>query len=140
MRRLKPLFTRSRMVWKVTYSIGIRNMPIELADDHAGEYRSADRAAAHHRRAMRPHQRHEAENEGDRGHHHGAEPHLRAERGRLADRQSGLALLLRELHDQNAVLGGERDQHHETDLGIEIERKTRDQDAGERTQHADRDR
>ncbi len=32
-----------------------------------------------------------------------------------------LALLDGEFDDQNAVLGGERDQHHQADLGINVE-------------------
>ncbi len=37
----------------------------------------------------------------------------------------GLALLLGELDDQDAVLGRQRDQHHQADLRIEIERQAR---------------
>ena len=38
-----------------------------------------------------------------------------------------LALLLGELDDQNAVLGGKPDQHDHADLGVEIERQPADQ-------------
>ena len=96
-----------------------------LADEHAGEDRGADVAAADLRGAVGEDQRHEAEHEGDRGHHHRAEPHARAERRGLRDRHALLALLLGEFDDQDAVLGGERDQHDEADLGIEVERQAR---------------
>ena len=39
---------------------------------------------------------------------------------------SPLALVLGEFDDQDAVLGGERDQHDETDLRVEIERQPGD--------------
>ena len=39
---------------------------------------------------------------------------------RFLDRQAVLAPLLGEFDDQDAVLGGERDQHDEADLGIEV--------------------
>ena len=50
----------------------------------------------------------------------------------------GLALLLGELDDQDAVLGGERDQHHHADLRVEIERQARTAQPDERAEHADR--
>jgi len=49
-----------------------------------------------------------------------AESAFGSQRRRFLDRQSGLALLLGKCDDQDAVLG-ERDQHHEADLGVKIE-------------------
>ena len=46
--------------------------------------------------------------------------------------------LLGELHDQDAVLGGQSDQHDHADLRIEIKRQDRDRE--ERSDHADGDR
>jgi hypothetical protein len=60
----------------------------------------------------------QTQDEGDRRHHHRAESHLRTEDRRLLDALAGLALLLRELDDQNAVLCRECDQHDETDLRV----------------------
>ena len=117
----KRFFIRSRMVWNVTYSIGTMKMPIELAASMP-----PNTAVPTARRlicggAGRDHQRQQAEDEGDRGHHHRAEPHLRPQRGGFHDRMPGFALLLGEFDDQNAVLGGQRDQHHEADLAVKIE-------------------
>ena len=43
----------------------------------------------------------------------------------VEDRLAAVALLDRELDDQDAVLGGERDQHDEADLGIDVEAAAR---------------
>ena len=51
---------------------------------------------------------------------------LRAHDRRLLDRLAVLALLLGEFDDQDAVLGRERDQHHDADLGIKVERQAGD--------------
>ena len=75
------------------------------------------------------HQRQQTQNEGNRGHHHRAKPHARAERRGLPDRHARLALLLGEFDDQDAVLGRQRDQHDQADLRVEIERQSGDQDA-----------
>ena len=68
-------------------------------------------------------QRVDAEDEGERGHHHGAKPHPRPEHRGLPDVHALLAPVLGELDDQDAVLGGHRDQHDEPDLGVEVERQ-----------------
>ena len=48
--------------------------------------------------------------------------------------------LLGELHDQDAVLGCQPDQHHHADLRIEIERYTRDHKRGKGSNNAYRHR
>ncbi len=87
-------------------------------EQHAGEDRGGDAAPADLRCAVRDDERQEPQNEGERGHHHRAEPHPRAQRGGVFDGKARLALLLGEFDDEDAVLGGERDQHDEPDLGI----------------------
>src|SRR6185312_8117367 len=109
-------------------------------DEHTGEDRGADVAATNLRRAMREDQRHEAEHEGYRGHHDGAEAHARAENRRIGDRHALLALLLGEFDDKDAVLGRERDEHDKADLGVEVERQPGDENAGIAAEHADDDR
>ena len=61
------------------------------------------------------------EDEGEARHHHRAEAQPRALDRGLDDRLALLALLDRELDDQDRVLGGERDQHDEADLGVDVE-------------------
>ena len=85
-------------------------------------------------------QRIEAENEGERGHHHRAEAQARALGRRLQQRHAALALLLGEFDDENAVLGRKADQHDHADLPVEIERQPFEQDEQEGAEHADRDR
>ena len=70
---------------------------------------------------LRNDQGQQPEDEGEAGHHDRAEPQAcRFDGGRI-DVLPELAPLHRERNDQNAVLGGERDQHHEPDLRIDIE-------------------
>src|ERR1700722_20109819 len=74
---------------------------------------------------MRGDQREKSEDEGDRRHHHRAESHLRSKNRGLVYIHPGLALFLRKLDNQDAVLGGERYQNDETDLRVKIERQSR---------------
>src|SRR6476646_7023114 len=46
---------------------------------HAAEHCGAHRSSADLGGARRDHERHQAENEGERGHHHGAKAHLRSQ-------------------------------------------------------------
>jgi hypothetical protein len=48
----------------------------------------------------------------------------------VVERHACFALFLREFDDQDAILGGERDQHHESDLTIEVEIEAGELDAG----------
>jgi hypothetical protein len=73
--------------------------------------------------AARAMQRINSENESTRGHHHGAKPHLRPEHSSFLVVPSLLALVLGEFDDQNPVLRRHRDQHHEANLGVKIERE-----------------
>ena len=67
----------------------------------------------------------QSEDEGEAGHHHRAEPQACPfERGRI-DVLAEVAPLHRKRDDQNAVLGGERDQHDEPDLRIDVEAQSR---------------
>ena len=73
------------------------------------------------------HQRHDAEDEGERGHQDRPQPQpARLQRG-LAPRQARLALLLGELDDQDGVLAGQADQHHEADLREDVDVAVGDQ-------------
>src|SRR5437879_2463596 len=95
--------------------------PDRACGKHAAEHSGTHRPAADLCSAGRDHQRQQAENEGDGSHHHGAEPHLRTKYRGVRNRDAALALLLGELDNQDAVLGGQCDQHHEADLAVEIE-------------------
>ena len=62
----------------------------------------------------------DAEDEGERGHQDRPEPRpRRLDRG-FDDRLALGAQFARELDDQDRVLGRQRDQQHEADLGVEI--------------------
>ena len=93
-------------------------------------------------------ERHAAEDEGERRHEDGPEPELRALKRGL---DQGFALLefgLRELDDQDRVLGREADEHDEADLGVDVEVEVPQEEAeqraddgdGDREQHAERQR
>jgi len=52
------------------------------------------------------------------------------------DAHPPLALVAREFDDEDAVLGRQRDQYHESDLGIEVERQSGDKDSRIGAKHA----
>ena len=81
-------------------------MPIEMPGVGAG--------------AAREHQRHHAQDEGERGHQDRTEAGARRVDRGLDDLLAVLAQLARHLDDQDRVLGRQRDQQHETDLDIEV--------------------
>ena len=66
-------------------------------------------------------QRHDAQDEGERSHHDRPQAELAGVQGRLAAARPRLAAVLGELHDQNRVLAGQSDQHHEADLGEDVD-------------------
>ena len=90
--------------------------------------------------AGRDHQRHEAQDEGEARHHHRAEAQPRTLDRRFAQAHPRLAPLDRELDDEDRVLGGERDQHDQADLRIDVEGEAEEADRGDRPERADGDR
>ena len=110
--------------------------------DHAAHHAHAERDARGGAGAGRGHQRHHAEDEGERRHQDRAQPGD----GRL-DRRLGIDLpstnadLARHLDDQDGVLGAERDQQHQADLGVEVvgqaDQGKRDRGADERQRHGE---
>ena len=90
-----------------------------------GEQHPAGDRRAHRMTALLPgaackHQRHDAEDERQRRHQDRPQPDARGLDRRVHDRTALPAQLLGELDDQNRVLGGQPDQHHESDLTVEI--------------------
>ena len=65
-------------------------------------------------------QRHATENERERGHQDGPQAKPRAFERRIHQRLPLLVLLLGKLDDQNRVLGGQADQHHQADLRVDV--------------------
>ncbi len=92
----------------------------ERCRDHSAEHGGADAAPAQLSGAGGDDKRHQARDEGEARHHDGAEPLPGAFDGSLLDRQAVLAPLLGEFDDQDAVLRRQRDQHHQSDLGVKI--------------------
>ena len=89
--------------------------------EHAAEDGRAQRPPHLGAGPVRDHQRHHAEDEGERGHHDRPQPQPARLQRRLAARHAGLALLLGELDDQDGVLAGQADQHHEADLREDVD-------------------
>ena len=94
-------------------------------DDEDGDERRREHAAEHRRAedlprggagAGREDQRHHAEDERERGHEDRPQAQARAGERRVEQRRPALVLGLRELDDEDGVLGGEADDHHEADL------------------------
>ena len=65
-------------------------------------------------------ERQHAEDEGERGHQDGPEAELRGFDGGVDDDRPCFAKLLGELDDQDGVLGGQADEHDETDLAVDV--------------------
>src|SRR5215469_1096109 len=70
--------------------------------------------------ALGKHQGNDAEDERKRGHQDGAKADARSLHGSFDERQSLGAQLLGELDNQNGVLAGEADKHHQPDLAVDV--------------------
>ena len=94
--------------------------------EHAADDDGAEDAAGSRAGAGGDPQRQAAEDEGESGHHDGAEAQAgRIQRG-FADALAALVVGLRELDDQDGVLRGEADQHDEADGGKDVVLKRAD--------------
>ena len=114
-----------------------RENPDERCQYHAAEHRRADVAARQLRGAGGDDQRKKVKDEGEGRHHHGPEAQPRTFGGGFEQRDAAFPFFLRELDDQDAVLGREADENDHADLRVKIEREAADHDRGERPQHAD---
>ncbi len=75
--------------------------------------------------ADRDHQRHDAEDERERGHQDRPQTQLHRRQRGVAARQPRLALVLGEFDNQDRVLAGQADQHHEADLREDVDVRMR---------------
>ena len=94
----------------------------EAADDDP-----AERAAGLGAGAAGQEQRQAAEHGGDHGHDHRAQADERGVADRLVHRLAGVAELVGELDDQDAVLRHQADQHDQADLAVDVERAAGEQ-------------
>ncbi len=85
-------------------------------------------------------QRDQPANEGEGGHHHGAKAQRRRLGGGAHDVSPGVTLLHRELDDQDGVLRGQRDQHDNADLGVDVVVEAEELQSRHRPEQADDDR
>ncbi len=107
--------------------------------DHAEEYRRAEGLPHLRPRARRDRQRQNAEDEGEGGHQDRAQADSAGGDGGLEPAHAVIDLVLtREFDDQNSVLGSERDQHDEADLGEDVVVHAAKVDAENRGQQAHR--
>ena len=88
--------------------------------EHAAEDRRAQRPAHLGAGPLGEHQRHDAEDEGERGHQDRPQPQPARLQRRFAPRHARLLALLGELDDQDGVLARQADQHHEADLREDV--------------------
>ena len=107
---------------------------------HSGDHRGAHDLAAVGAGAAGEPQRHAAEDEGEGGHEDRPQPQARAFERRVGEALALLVAVLRELDDQDRVLGGEADEHDEADLAEDVERHAARQQAEEGADHRDRHR
>src|SRR5439155_23461266 len=66
--------------------------------------------------ALRDHERKDPEDEGERGHEDGAQADTGPGQRGIDERGAALEFFLGELDDQDGVLGGQADHHHQADL------------------------
>src|SRR5882757_7945791 len=97
--------------------------------EYGGEHHAADDGGADRVTSVGPGacgeiERHDSEDEGDRGHEDRTQPKLAGNDGSFDDVLAQFHLLLGELDDENRVLGREADEHDETDLHIDVVRIT----------------
>ena len=83
-------------------------------------------------------QRHAAEDERERRHQDRPQAEPRALQRRVHQALALLEAVLRELDDQDRVLGGEADQHDEADLAVDVEGEAAREEAEEGADHRDR--
>ena len=137
---------------------GLKPLPHESADhdvehgrevepdhrdaEHAAEDDGAEHVAHLGAGAAREYQRQHAEDEGERGHQDRPQPQLRGFDGGGQGVHPRALFLARELDDQDRVLAGETDQHHEADLREDVhveaaqdQRRDREQQAQRHDQH-----
>ncbi len=86
------------------------------------------------------HQRHRADNGGERGHQDWAQTAHRACDDRLLEPFAALAQLVDELDDQDAVLGHHADQHDHADLAVDAHLLPRQPEAEQAAEDAERHR
>jgi hypothetical protein len=89
--------------------------------DHAAEHGDANRLPGARAGAGREDQRHDAENERKRRHDNGPKPRLRRFDSRVGQRFVVMQTAIpRDIDNKDGILGRERDQENDADLGIEI--------------------
>jgi hypothetical protein len=93
-----------------------KQQPEQGHAQHAEEHRGAERLAHLCTGAGCEHQRHGAQDEGEGCHQDRAQPRARGLHGGVPAVGALLLGLLGELGDQDRILSGESDQHHEADL------------------------
>ena len=105
---------------------------------HAREHRGAHGLAHFRTRTRGQHQRHDTQNKGEGRHQDRTQTQAACLDHRL---NHGFAVFLpmaREFDDQDRVLGGKADQHHEADLGKDVVIHPAQVDADQRGQHRHR--
>ena len=80
------------------------------------------------------HQRHDAENKRQRGHHDRPQPQPAGPQRRLARGHARVALLPGKLNDQNRILARQANQYHEADLSEDVDVHVRQRDSGDGAQ------
>ncbi len=90
--------------------------------------------------ARRPHQGHHAQHHGGGGHQDRPQPHRRRFFNRLTLAVTSALQFVGKLHDQDAVLGDQPQQRHQTDLGVHVDRGVAHGDKGQGAEQGRRHR
>jgi hypothetical protein len=96
----------------------------EHRDEHPVEHDDADRPPLLRSGAAREQERQRAERSAEARHQHGPQPRRGGADERVDERDAAVAKLVRELDDQNAVLGCDADQHDHRDLAEDVHRES----------------
>src|SRR6266849_6288558 len=70
--------------------------------------------------STREDERHHTEDEGERGHQNRPKPDTRGFDRRLGNAQTTMSKLFGKFNNENPILRRETDQHHQTDLTIDV--------------------
>ena len=110
----------------------------ERREAEPADHDPAERLARLRPGAAHEDQRHAAGDRRDHRHHHRPQADAAGLADGVLDAKAALAELVGELHDQDAVLRHDADQHHQADLAVDVDRAAGEHDREDRRREPER--